>query len=68
MAKLGISPNELFGFRQDGSASAQFLPAMFDQFGAEDGGGSTEWLREFMKAEQVKWVNVIEEAKFTTDG
>jgi tripartite-type tricarboxylate transporter receptor subunit TctC len=35
----------------------------FEQYGAEDGGGSTERFAEFIKVEQAKWAKVIKEAK-----
>ncbi|NQW80917.1 MAG: tripartite tricarboxylate transporter substrate binding protein [Polaromonas sp.] len=35
----------------------------FEQYGAEDGGGSTERFAEFIKIEQAKWAKVIKEAK-----
>jgi tripartite-type tricarboxylate transporter receptor subunit TctC len=40
----------------------------FEQYGAEDGGGSTERFAEFIKTEQAKWAKVIKEAKVTTSG
>ena len=40
----------------------------FEQYGAEDGGGSTERFADFIKTEQVKWAKVIKEAKVTTEG
>ena len=40
----------------------------FEQYGAEDGGGSTERFAEFIKTEQSKWAKVIKEAKVTTAG
>jgi tripartite-type tricarboxylate transporter receptor subunit TctC len=40
----------------------------FEQYGAEDGGGSTERFAEFIKMEQAKWAKVIKEAKVTTAG
>jgi tripartite-type tricarboxylate transporter receptor subunit TctC len=40
----------------------------FEQYGAEDGGGSPERFGEFIKSEQVKWAKVIKEAKVTTEG
>ncbi|MFT4992077.1 MAG: tripartite-type tricarboxylate transporter receptor subunit TctC [Polaromonas sp.] len=40
----------------------------FEQYGAEDGGGSTERFAEFIKIEQTKWAKVIKEAKVTTAG
>lgn len=39
----------------------------FEQYGAEDGGGSTERFAEFIKTEQAKWAKVIKEAKVTTE-
>ncbi len=39
----------------------------FDQYGAEDGGGSTERFAQFIKTEQVKWAKVIKEARVTTE-
>jgi tripartite-type tricarboxylate transporter receptor subunit TctC len=35
----------------------------FEQYGAEDGGGSTERFADFIKTEQTKWAKVIKEAK-----
>ena len=40
----------------------------FEQYGAEDGGGSTDRFADFIKTEQVKWAKVIKEAKVTTEG
>jgi tripartite-type tricarboxylate transporter receptor subunit TctC len=40
----------------------------FDQYGAEDGGGSAERFGEFMKSEQAKWARVIKDAKVTVEG
>lgn len=40
----------------------------FEQYGAEDGGGSTERFAEFIKTEQSKWAKVIKEAKVSTAG
>jgi tripartite-type tricarboxylate transporter receptor subunit TctC len=40
----------------------------FEQYGAEDGGGSTERFAEFIKTEQTKWAKVIKEARVTTAG
>jgi tripartite-type tricarboxylate transporter receptor subunit TctC len=40
----------------------------FEQYGAEDGGGSTERFGEFIKTEQAKWAKVIKEAKVSTEG
>lgn len=39
----------------------------FDQFGAEDGGGTPEALGKFMQAEQSKWARIIRDAKITPD-
>jgi tripartite-type tricarboxylate transporter receptor subunit TctC len=39
----------------------------FEQYGAQDGGGTPERFSEFMRAEQVKWAKVIKEAKVTTE-
>jgi tripartite-type tricarboxylate transporter receptor subunit TctC len=38
-----------------------------DQYGAEDGGGSTEKFSAFIKAEQAKWALVAKEAKVRAD-
>jgi tripartite-type tricarboxylate transporter receptor subunit TctC len=38
-----------------------------DQYGAEDGGGSTEKFAEFIHTEQIKWAKVIKEAKVTVE-
>ena len=38
-----------------------------DQFGAEDGGGSTEKFAAFIKAEQQKWAQVAKDAKVKAD-
>ena len=38
-----------------------------EQYGAEDGGGSTEKFANFIKAEQVKWAQVAAEAKVRAD-
>ncbi len=38
-----------------------------DQYGAEDGGGSTKRFAEFIKTEQAKWAKVIKEAKVSVD-
>jgi tripartite-type tricarboxylate transporter receptor subunit TctC len=38
-----------------------------EQYGAEDGGGSTEKSASFIKAEQVKWVQVANDAKVLAD-
>ena len=37
------------------------------QYGAEDGGGSTEKFANFIKAEQVKWAQVAADAKVRAD-
>lgn len=39
----------------------------FDQYGAEDGGGSPEKFAAFMRSEQIKWAKVIKDAKITVD-
>ncbi len=39
----------------------------FEQYGAEDGGGSPERFGEFIKSEQVKWAKVIKEAKVSVE-
>jgi tripartite-type tricarboxylate transporter receptor subunit TctC len=41
--------------------------AKFDQYGAEDGGGSAEKFGEFMKAEGVKWARVVKDANVKMD-
>ncbi len=38
-----------------------------EQYGAEDGGGSTEKFASFIKAEQVKWAQVAADAKVRAD-
>ncbi len=38
-----------------------------EQYGAEDGGGSTEKFASFIKAEQKKWAQVAEQAKVKID-
>ena len=38
-----------------------------EQYGAEDGGGSTEKFASFIKAEQVKWAQVAKDAKVQAD-
>ena len=38
-----------------------------EQYGAEDGGGSTEKFASFIKAEQVKWAQVAADAKVKAD-
>ena len=38
-----------------------------EQYGAEDGGGSTEKFASFIKAEQVKWAQVATDAKVKAD-
>jgi tripartite-type tricarboxylate transporter receptor subunit TctC len=40
----------------------------FEQYGAEDGGGTTERFAEFIKTETVKWAKVVKEAKVSTEG
>ena len=39
----------------------------FEQYGAEDGGGSAEKLSDFIKTEQQKWVKVVKDAKVQVD-
>ena len=39
----------------------------FDQYGAEDGGGSPERFAEFIRSETVKWGKVIKDAKVQAD-
>ncbi|MES2281617.1 MAG: tripartite tricarboxylate transporter substrate binding protein [Pseudomonadota bacterium] len=39
----------------------------FEQYGAEDGGGSPERFGEFIKSEQAKWAKVIKEAKVSVE-
>ncbi len=39
----------------------------FEQYGAEDGGGSPERFADFMRAERVKWAKVIKDAKVQVD-
>ena len=39
----------------------------FDQYGAEDGGGSPERFGEFMRSETVKWAKVIKDGKVQAD-
>lgn len=39
----------------------------FDQYGAEDGGGTPERLAEFMRSEQQKWAKVIKDANVRVD-
>ena len=38
-----------------------------DQYGAEDGGGSSVRFAEFMHSEAVKWSKIIKEAHVTLD-
>ena len=38
-----------------------------DQYGAEDGGGSTKRFADFIKSEQQKWGRVIRDAKVSID-
>jgi len=40
----------------------------FEQYGAEDGGGSAEKFSDFIKTEQQKWVKVVKDAKVQVDG
>ena len=39
----------------------------FEQYGAEDGGGTPERFAEFIRSEQQKWAKVIKDAKVTVD-
>lgn len=39
----------------------------FDQYGAEDGGGTSERFAEFIRSETVKWAKVIKDAKVQAD-
>ncbi|MCJ0762911.1 Bug family tripartite tricarboxylate transporter substrate binding protein [Variovorax terrae] len=39
----------------------------FDQYGAEDGGGTPERFGEFMRSEQQKWARVIKDANVKVD-
>ncbi len=39
----------------------------FEQYGAEDGGGSTEKFAEFIKVEAKKWAKVVKDAKVKGD-
>ena len=39
----------------------------FDQYGAEDGGGSPERFGEFMRSETIKWAKVIKDGKVLAD-
>ena len=39
----------------------------FDQYGAEDGGGSPERFGEFIRSETVKWAKVIKDGKVQAD-
>jgi len=39
----------------------------FEQYGAEDGGGSPERFAEFMRNETQKWARVVKEAKVQVD-
>ena len=38
-----------------------------EQYGAEDGGGSTQRFAEFIRAEQTKWAKVVKDAKVSVD-
>lgn len=40
----------------------------FDQYGAEDGGGSPERFAEFIRSETQKWAKVVHDAKVQVDG
>jgi tripartite-type tricarboxylate transporter receptor subunit TctC len=39
----------------------------FEQYGAEDGGGSPEKFSEFIRSEQQKWARVVKDAKVQVD-
>ena len=39
----------------------------FEQYGAEDGGGTAERFGEFIRTEQAKWAKVIKDAKVSVD-
>lgn len=39
----------------------------FDQYGAEDGGGTPERFAEFIQAEQAKWAKVVKDANVKVD-
>ena len=39
----------------------------FDQYGAEDGGGTAQQFADFMRAERVKWARVVKEANVKVD-
>ena len=39
----------------------------FEQYGAEDGGGTSEKFAEFMRSEQQKWARVVKDAKVQVD-
>ena len=38
-----------------------------DQFGAEDGGGTSQRFADFIRTEQQKWAKVVKEAKVSAD-
>jgi len=39
----------------------------FEQYGAEDGGGTPEKFAEFIRSEQQKWARVVKDAKVQVD-
>jgi tripartite-type tricarboxylate transporter receptor subunit TctC len=39
----------------------------FEQYGAEDGGGTPEKFSQFMATEQEKWARVVKDAKVQVD-
>jgi tripartite-type tricarboxylate transporter receptor subunit TctC len=41
--------------------------AKFEQYGAEDGGGSAEKFASFIRTESVKWAKVVKEANVKPD-
>jgi tripartite-type tricarboxylate transporter receptor subunit TctC len=43
------------------------VQAKFDQFGAEDGGGTPEKFAEFIASEQKKWARICKEANVKLD-
>ena len=40
----------------------------FEQYGAEDGGGSPEKFASFIQTESVKWAKVVKEAGVKAEG
>jgi len=39
----------------------------FEQYGAEDGGGTPEKFADFIRSEQQKWARVVKDAKVQVD-